>query len=162
MKHFSVQDRFRAVPTFFFCFPSFALIMDTSIRILEEPPSHNGFVFIFTLHSRCRKNVSEWGPPKKEISVRIRREIMTDTYKLQRTPINSINEASKRNSNIISSTGGRRWKWNCGCSFDGAPGGSSSCKPTPWGRQTIIRLLCYALFIAIICLFFLLHFPAKP
>lgn len=47
VNHFSVHsDRFS------FRFPSFALIMDVSIRISGgEPSSHNGFVFIFTLHS---------------------------------------------------------------------------------------------------------------
>lgn len=56
--------------------------------------SHNGFVFIFTLHSdRSPKAAPE--KPRREISVRIRREIMAATYKAGRTPINSITKISE-------------------------------------------------------------------
>lgn len=95
VNHFS-DHSVRAVP--FRCsFPSFALIMDIRIAVAwrRRRPAHH--IMALCLSSLYTPTVRRKQPRRKrrEISVRIRREIMTATYKAGRTPINSINQISE-------------------------------------------------------------------
>lgn len=121
--------------------------------------SHNGFVFIFTLHSDRSPKAAR--RKRREISVRIRREIMTATYKAGRTPINSINQISECEvENYIVAVWQQRigrnftWKWIGVFSppllWEGAPRCFSSLARER-DRLSSCCLCCALLFIAVIC-----------